>query len=178
MNSFPSALAPCKAKKSAPACTLRESQATWRIPRLLAPAGRLTCAPCNPSISFFRTSPGFAWAERFRWRSACFVAASCTCSSGLNPILILVPCSPERLCNLWCRCPELHGDLCTALHLRSRRWRLICSKTAANKNWVQPQSQANLGDVAHCLSGKVGHFKDADFLPGYRHVRHLPDSPF
>src|SRR5712691_7072143 len=178
MNAFPSALAPCKAKKSASACTFRESQATWRIPKLLAPEGRLTSAPRNTSMSFFRTSPGFAWAWRFRWRSAWFVAASCTCSSGLNPTLILVPCSLERPCNLWCRCPELHGDLCAALHLRSRRWRLIRSKTAANENRVQPQSKTNLCDVAHCLSEEVRHFNVAAFLHGYRHVRHLADARF
>src|SRR5260370_405283 len=42
INVFPSAFAPCNAKKSEPGRTVRESQATWQISSLLllAPAGR------------------------------------------------------------------------------------------------------------------------------------------
>src|SRR2546427_5128150 len=178
MNTFPSAFAPCKAKKSAPACTFRESQATWPISRVLAPADRVVSTPWNTSLSFFRSSKRPACTECFRWLSAWFVAASCICSSWLNPILILVPCSLEQLCNLWCRCPELHCDLCAALHLRSRRWRLIRSKTAANGNRVQPQSKTNLRDGAHCLSREVWHLNVAPFLHSYRHVRRLTQAHF
>src|SRR6266403_869036 len=136
---------------------------------LLAAGGRVASKPSNTAVSFFRLSPGLAWAECFRWRSTWFVAASCTFSSWLNPILILVPCSLERLGNFWCWCPKLHGNLCSAPGLRSRRWRLICSKTAANQNRLQPQSQANLCYIAHGLSGEVRHLDVATFVHGHRH---------
>src|ERR1700721_1585938 len=167
MNVFPSALAPCKAKNNPPGRTFRESQATWQISILAAPEGRVTSTPWNTAVSVFRSSRELAWAVCFRWLSTWFVAASCTCSSWLNPILILVPCSLEWLRNLWCRCPELHGDPRAAPRLRSRRWRLIGSKTTANENRVQSQSKTHLRYVAHGLSGKVRHLDVTAFIQSY-----------
>src|SRR5260370_3344518 len=91
MNLFPSALAPCNAKNSAPGRTFRESQATWRISRPLAPAGKVVSTPWNTSLSFVPLSAALAREECFRWLSIWFVAASCICSSWLNPIFILMP---------------------------------------------------------------------------------------
>src|SRR5437016_5740006 len=161
MNLFPSALAPYKAKKSAPGRTFRESQTTWRISRLLAPPGRTVFAPWNTSLSFLPLSIELARAECFPWLSVWFVAASCTCSSWLNPIFILMPYPVVGLCDLRCRCSELHCDLRAPPHFRSRSRCLIGSKTAANENGVQPQSKANLRDLAHRLSGEVRHLNVA-----------------
>src|SRR6266850_2732290 len=178
MNLFPSALAPCKAKKSPPGRTFRESQAICRISRLCAPAGRAVSTPWNTSLSFLPLSAAPARAECFRWLSVWFVAASCTCSSWLNPIFILMPYPALGLCDLRCRCSELHGDLCASPHFRSRDWCLIPSKTAANENGFQPQSKGNLRDLAHRLSREVRHLNVAPFILCYGHGRGLTLSPF
>src|SRR5258708_8534262 len=169
MKVFPSAFAPCKAKKSAPGCTFRESQATWRISRLLAPARRAVSTPWSTSLSLLPLSVALARAEFFRWLSTCFVTASGTCSSWLNPIFILMPDPRERVRDLWCRCSELHGDLCAPPHFRSCGRRLIRSKTAANDNWLQPQSKANFCHPPHLLTTDVPHLT----APSFTHI-HTP----
>src|SRR6266849_3295902 len=157
MNLFPSAFAPCRAKNSAPGRTFRESQVTWRISRALAPAGSAIPTPSNTSLSFLPVSVALARAEFFRWLSVRFVATSCTCSSWLNPIFILMPDSPAWPRNFCRRCSELHRDLRTTPHLRSRGRGLICCKTAANENRLQPQLPARLCHLPHPLPGEVRH---------------------
>src|SRR6266404_2819907 len=139
MNVFPLAFDPCRAKKSEPGSTFRESQATVRISSLFAFAGRDVSTPRNTSLSFLPLSDELARTECFRWRSTWLVMASCTCSSRLNPIFILMPDSPVWLLNFCRWCSELHGYLRAAPDLRPRRRRLICCKTAANQNRLQPQ---------------------------------------
>src|SRR5713226_6785290 len=172
MKVFPSSFAPCKAKKSAPGCTFRESQATWRISSLLAPADRAVSTPWSNSLSFLPLSVELARAEFFRWLSTWFVAASGTCSSWLTPIFILMPDPLERVRDLWCRCSELHGDLCAPPHFRSCGRRLIRSKTAANENRFQPQSKAYRSYLPHRLSREVRHLNVASFTHGHGHPRH------
>src|SRR6267142_2123615 len=140
MNVLPSALAPRRAKKSAPGRTFRESQDTWRISRLLAPAGRAVSTPWNTSLSFLPLSAALAREECFRWLSTWFVAASCICSTWLNPIFILMPYPVARLCDLRRRCSELHGDLGAPPHLRPCGRRLIRCKPAAHSHGVPPPS--------------------------------------
>src|SRR5712671_4697816 len=159
------------AKKSAPCCTFRESQATWRISRVRTPAGRAVSTPWNTSPSFLPQSVELARAEFFRWLSTRFVVASCTRSSWLNPIFILMPDPLEQLRNLRRRCSELHGDLCAPPHPRPRGWRLDRSKTAANKNRLQPQSKANRGYLPHRLSREVGHLNVAAFIRRHSYRR-------
>src|SRR6266436_2287034 len=171
MNVFPSAFAPCRAKKSEPGSTFRESQTTFRISSLFAPAGRDVSTPWNTSLNILPLSVELVRAERFRWRSTWFVMAPCTCSSGLNPIFILMPDSPVRLLNFWCRCAELHGYLRAAPDLRPRRRRLICCKPAANQNRLQPQPQARFGDFTHCLSREIRHGNVAAFVHCHGHRR-------
>src|SRR5260370_21685143 len=171
MNVLPSAFAPCRAKKSEPGSTFRESQTTFRISSLFAPAGRDVSTPWNTSLNILPLSVELVRAERFRWRSTWFVMASCTCSSGLNPIFILMPDSPVRLLNFWCRCSELHGYLRAAPDPRPRRRRLICCKPAANQNRLQPQPQARFGDLTHCLSREIRHGNVAAFVHCHGHCR-------
>src|SRR5881396_2884959 len=78
---------------------------------LFALAGRVVSTPWNTSLSVLPLSVVLVGAECFRWRSTWFVAASCTCSSWLNPVFILMPDSPERLRNFCRWCSELHGYL-------------------------------------------------------------------
>src|SRR6267154_880996 len=124
---------------------------------LLAFAGRAVSTPCNTSRSFLLLSVRLARAECFRWRSTGFVMASCTCSSWLNPIFILMPDSPEGLRNFCRWCSELHGYLRAPPDLRSRGRRLVCCKTAANQNRLEPQLQAHFRHSAHRLPGKIRH---------------------
>src|SRR6266481_6514647 len=169
MNAFPSAFAPCRAKKSEPGSTFRESQATFRISSLFAFAGRAVSTSWNTSLNFLPLSVEPARAECFRWRSTWFVVASCTCSSWLNPIFILMPDSPLRLRNFCNWCSELHGDLCAPPHLRSRGRRLVRSKAAANENRLQPQLQADFRHFTHRLSGEIRHLNVAAFIHSHRH---------
>src|SRR6266404_751227 len=167
-NAFPSAFAPRNAKNSAPGCTFRESHVTWRISSLLATEGTVVCVPSNNSTSFLRRSAFFWWADGFRGVSTWFVASPRACSSSwLNPIFILMPGPLVRLRDFWCRCPELHGDLSPASDSCSRRRRLIGCKACANQHRLQPQSNAGLGNLAHCFTGKVRHLDLASFI--YRH---------
>src|SRR5205814_8127157 len=101
---------------------------------LLVFAGRTILTPCNTSLSFLPLAVALVRSECSRWRSTGFVAASCTCSAGLNPIFILMPDSPVRLRNFCRWCSELHGYLRALPDLRSCRRRLVCFKTAANQN--------------------------------------------
>src|SRR6266478_2454822 len=171
MNAFPSAFAPCRAKKSEPGSTFRESQATFRISSLFAFAGRAVSTSWNTSLNFLPLSVEPPRAECFRWRSTWFVVASCTCSSWLNPIFILMPDSPMRLLNFWCRCSELHGYLRARPDLCPRRRRLICCKPAANQNRLQPQPQARFRHFAHRLSGEIRHWNVAALIHGHGHRR-------
>jgi len=114
-------LGPTQGKKARPAAPSANHKNTWRISRLLAPAGRAVSTPWNTSLSFLPLSAALAREECFRWLSTWFVAASCTCSTWLNPIFILMPYPVARLCDLRRRCSELHGDLGAPPHLRPLR---------------------------------------------------------
>src|SRR5882672_11003840 len=173
-NAFPSAFAPCNAKNSAPSCTFRESQVTWRISRWLATEGTVISVPSNNSASFLRGSAFLWWGDGFRGVSTWFVASPRACSSSwLNPIFILMPGPLVRLRDLWCRCPELHGDLGPVSDSCSRRWRLIGCKARANQNRLQPKANASLGHLTHRLAGKVWHLDIAPFVHGHGHRRRL-----
>src|SRR5271163_1733680 len=116
MNVFPSAFAPCSAKNSARGCTLRESQATWRISSSSADAGTLATTPCSKSRNFIFRTETRDCDESSRRSSAWFVLELLASSSWLNPVLILVPDSRVRLRFLLERCPELHGDSRAVTH--------------------------------------------------------------
>jgi len=88
MNAFFRPLGPVQSEKEWRHLHFRESQATgWQFPA--------TCSRSSAYVgalkhfnNFFRTSPGFALASVFRWRSACFSWRHPTFSRGINPILI------------------------------------------------------------------------------------------
>src|SRR5216117_2998924 len=138
---------------------------------LFALAGRVVSTPWNTSLSVLPLSVVLVGAECFRWRSTWFVAASCTCSSWLNPVFILMPDSPERLRNFCRWCSELHGYLRALPDLGSSGRRLACCKTAANQDRLQPQLQTHFRHFAHGLSGKVRHLNVAALVHSHRHRR-------
>src|SRR5580692_89587 len=171
INVFPSAFAPRKAKKSARGCTLRESQATWRISISCAAGGIFASVPRNKSRSFKLRGETRGGDESCRPSSAWFVLELQVSSSWLNPVLILIPDSRARLRFLLERCPELHGDFGAASDLGSRRRRLRRCKVAANQNGFEPQPQNNVCHVTHGLPAEVRHFNVAALIHGNRQDR-------
>src|SRR5438552_2604750 len=138
---------------------------------LFALAGRVVSTPWNTSLSVLPLSVVLVGAECFRWRSTWFVAASCTCSSWLNPVFILMPDSPERLRNFCRWCSELHGYLRALPDLGSSGRRLACCKTAANQNRLQPQLQTHFRHFAHGLPGKIRHLNVSALIHSHSHRR-------
>src|SRR5580704_4473077 len=158
MKVFPSAFAPCNAKKSARGFTLRESQATCRISSSCTAAGMLASAPWSTSLSFKLRGETRVGDDSSRPSSVGCVLELRLSSSWLNPVLILIPDSRPRLRFLFHWCPELHRDFRAASHFCSRGWRLLYCKAAANQHGLESKPESNVHHVAHGLPAEVGHF--------------------
>src|SRR5260370_41209441 len=168
IKAFPSALAPCSAKNSAPGCTLRESQATWRISRSPAPAGTLASTPANKALSLLlrpAMRPSMEWPRSL---FASFAVESLFFSSVcVNPILILMSGPPVRLGGLPRRRAELHGHLRSASHLGPSLRMLFHSKITSNQQRLEPEVQTHLRDLPHPPPRKVGHGDVAALVGGH-----------
>src|SRR5437867_10461597 len=155
MNEFPSAFAPCKAKNSAPFCTLRESHVTCRISMLPEEPSSVASAPRRSPLNFFPVFDSAAWTECFRGASCSVVVVVFTCCSGLSVIFILMPALRFRPRDLFRWCSELHSELhrqlCAAPKLPSRRRYLICCKAAANQKGIETELQTHLCHFPHRL---------------------------
>src|SRR4029077_235146 len=171
MNAFPSAFAPCSAKKTARGWTLRESHVTWRISSSSANGGTLASVPCNKSRSFMIRLATGVGDESARPSPACLVLELLVSSSWLNPVLILIPVSCAWLRFLLVGCPELHGDFRAASHSCARRRRLIHCKVAANQHRIEPKPQGSARYLAHRLTAEIGHFDFATLIHGNRQRR-------
>src|ERR1700722_2525985 len=165
-NAFPSACAPCRAKNSARGLTFRESQAICRISSSCAAGGTFASVPGNKSRSFKLRLETRVGDDSCRPSSAWFVLELLVSSIGLNPVLILIPDSRACLRFLLERCPELHGDSRAASDFRSRRWRLIGCKIAANQHRIEPQPQSDIRHLAHGLPAEVRQLNVAALIHG------------
>src|SRR5579863_3186659 len=157
-KAFPSAFAPCNAKKSARGCTLRESQVTCRISNSSAAAGTLASIPLSKSSNFMFRVETRDDDELWLRSSAWFGLVLLVSSIWLNPLLILIPESRAWLRFFLERCPELHGDFRAAFDFRARGRRLLYCKIAATQDGIESQPQRNLCYFAHGLPAEVRHF--------------------
>src|SRR5208337_609869 len=162
------------ATNRAPACTLRESQAIWRMrksgegtaERSSTPSKRAASVGpmrCSRSATVCFRSPSPHLAVLFR---TSFATEIVLLICAINPFLS-AHCQHAPECRRIARSPCSRGGLATP------PLAILRGKTAANQDRVQSEPQARLGYFTHRFPGKVRHRNFAALVHGHRHFRQL-----